>query len=379
MTERGTILIVTTWILAILTLFAIGIGFRTGLEIKLTGYDLSKIKATYIAKAGIRKAIAEKWQEYAEGKSLGVDAFSESWANNKEYFNNIKVGSGSFTLEYNPGEADRSGREIILYGLEDEGARININSDKSLPILRNLLLGFGLELEAADSIVAAIEDWRDENSTPKLLGEISSGTEDAYYQTLPTPYVTSGRPFGALEELLLLKGMTNDLFYKKLMPLITIYGDTRVNINTARKETLDALLGVGYPDLAAKIVDYRKGTDGRIGTDDDRWFSKGEFVIERGERGLVEVKDLNDETWYGNIFGITDPEYKRLQALAGKDGLLSTSSDYYRASVKVSAGKTQRKVDAVIMFNKPPVARGEGFSEEMRPPDVTYLYWHEGR
>lgn len=376
---KGAILIVTTWILAILTLFAIGIGFRTGLEIKLTGYNLDRLKALYIAKAGINKAIIEKWREYAEGKSLGVDAFSESWCNNDEYFKDIKVGEGTFTLSYLPGELDRSDKKIILYGLEDETRKINVNSNKNMPILRNLLLNSGMDLEQAEGIVAAIEDWRDEDNIPKSTGDVGAGAEDSYYQSLDTPYLTSGREFKALEELLLVKGITEKLFYEKLIDYVTIYGDGKININTASEEVLNAAFGIGYPELASKVIDYRKGIDGKIGTDDDRWFVKGEFIIERGKRGLVEVKNLNDQGWYGNIFGITDQEYKRIRDLAFAEGILSTSSDYYRASIVASCDKLKKVVTAVFKFNRPALVNAKGFSEEILPPDIEYLYWHEKR
>ncbi len=106
--RKGTILITTAWILAILTLFAVGIGFRVGLEIRLTGYRLDKLKALYIAKAGIKAGIIEKWREYAEGVSLAADAYSEPWASNEELFKDIEVGDGTFTLKNRTGQLDYS-------------------------------------------------------------------------------------------------------------------------------------------------------------------------------------------------------------------------------------------------------------------------------
>lgn len=390
---KGAILIVTTWILAILTLFAIGVGFRSGLEIKLTDYSLDRLKALYIAKGGIKRAVMEKWIEYIEGKSLGIDAFSEPWSNNEEFFKDVKLGEGKFTLSYFPQELDRADKEIILYGLEDETSRININYNKSMPVLKNLLLNSGLNLEQAEDIVASIEDWRDEDDIPKSIGEITSGAEDSYYQALDSPYLTSGRSFKAFEELLLVKGVTDELFYDKdkngngkieqnekgLINFITLFGEGRININTAPKEALEATFGIGYPELASKVIDYRKGVDGKIGTDDDRWFTMGEFVIERGKRGLVEVKDLNDENWYGNIFGIQDSEYKRIKGLVGAQMVLSTSSDFYRASAVATVNKVKKSITTIFKFNRPSVVRETGFSEELPPPDVEYLYWHEER
>lgn len=389
---KGAILIVTTWILMILTLFAIGVGFRTGLEIKLTGYNLDRMKALYIAKAGAKKAIFEKWREYAENRSLDIDAFSESWANNEEYFKDVKVGDGSFTLCYLSPEKSRSNREITLYGLEDESGKIDVNSSKSIEVLKNLLLDFGLELTNAEEIVASIQDWRDEDDLATGAEGISAGAEDSYYQTLETSYATSGRDFIALEELLLVKGITEGLFYgedkdkdgkigeyeKGIGSYLTIYGDGSININTASKEVLNAAFGIGYPDLAQKISDYRKGVDGRAGTDDDRWFAKGASVIDRGEKGMVEVKDLNDEKWYGNIFGIDEREYKRIRDLLER-GALSATSDYYRANVVATVNGVKKTVTVVVKFNKPSVVSGKGFGDEAEPPDIEYLYWHEAR
>lgn len=378
---KGTIIIVTTWILAILTLFAIGIGFRMGLDIKLTGYNLDKVKALYIAKAAIRMAITEKWKEYREGRSLDIDAFGESWANNEDYFKDSEVGEGKFTLSYLPGELDRADKEIILYGLEDETGKISVNSDKGLAVLRNLLLNFDIELKAAEDIISSIEDWRDEDDVPKAAGTIGGGAEDSYYQALDTPYATSGRDFVAVEELLLVKGITEDLFYQKLISYLTIYGDGKININMASEEVLNAAFGVGYTELASKIIEYRSGIDGRIGTDDDRWFmlGTGGIIIDREDRGMVEVKNLNDDNWYGNIFGITDFEYKRLKELAAGQGLISTTSDYYRATVTASVNRVKKVVTTVFKYNRPQGISSEGFSDEIPLPDVEYLYWHEER
>ena len=105
----------------------------------------------------------------------------------------------------------------------------------------------------------------------------------------------------------------------------------------------------------------------------------GEFVIDRGDRGMVEVKDLNDDNWYGNIFGIADNEYKRIKELATKEGLLATSSDIYRATCVARVGKVKKSVTTVFKFNRPDTVRQTDFSEEVTPPDLIYLFWHEER
>jgi type II secretory pathway component PulK len=360
--KKGAILITTTWILAILTLFAVGIGFRVGLEIKLTGYRLDRLKALYIAKAGIKAAVMEKWREYIEGTSLSADAYSESWASNKELFKDISVGDGSFTMSYNTGEVDRSDKEIVLFGLEDEASRININSDNATGTIQNFLFMTGMELEDANAIARAIKDRRKQEVVSEETTEI-----------------TPGKDFAAIEEVLLVNGVTGELFEDVFRDNFTLYGDGRVNINTASTDVLTAVFGTGYPDLAGKIADYRRGVDGRIGTDDDRWFVSGQSIINREDRGMVEVKDLNEENWYGNIFGITDLEYKRVKKLLGSDAMLTTASDHYRATCTARVDKVQKGITAVLRFNKPGVIRQSDFAEEIPPPDIEYLYWHEER
>ena len=59
-------------------------------------------------------------------------------------------------------------------------------------------------------IVAAILDWRDEDSVP--LSE-AGDTEGLYYEDLPRPYRVKNGPFESVEELLLVKGVTGQILY----------------------------------------------------------------------------------------------------------------------------------------------------------------------
>jgi len=98
--------------------------------------------------------------------------------------------------------------------------------------------------------------------------------------------------------------MSPDIFYGKqgkdvnsLKPLkdfVTIYTNGEININTAPEEVLTALFDSEYESLPGKINIYRAGQDGNIGTKDDRWFSMGAYILERGKEGMVEVKNLEE-------------------------------------------------------------------------------------
>ena len=385
MKKNGTILIVTLWILAILSLLAVGAGFRMGLEIKLTGFRLSELKALYLAKAGINKAIALRWMEQLRGKSRGVDALSQVWSNNKDMFHKIELGEGSFTLSHCPKELDRSDKEIILYGMEDEYSRININRDDILDSLRILFVDKGLELESARALASSIKDWRDKDNIPS-----NGGAEEAYYQSLEKPYHSSDADFKAIEELLLVKGMTRELFYGEdknkdgkialgeegIEGFLTVFGDKKININTAPEPVLKTVFGLGFSDLAKKIMDYRRGFDGKIGTSDDRWFGSGNITVHRKGLGMVQIKNLNDKAWSGNIFGVTKREWGRIKKLS-EEGSLATTTNVFRINATGQVRKVKKDVVAVVKFEDSKPLTAFTFKKSPPPPDIEYLYWYE--
>ena len=82
------------------------------------------------------------------------------------------------------------------------------------------------------------------------------GAENEYYSWLENPYLCKNVPLDSIEELLLIKGMTIDLYYgdpdvePPVLPLpyyLTVHGDYqgRINPNTAEPETIAAMLA-GY-------------------------------------------------------------------------------------------------------------------------------------
>ena len=85
-------------------------------------------------------------------------------------------------------------------GLTDEAAKINLNS-ASQEMLQRLP---GMTAELAASII----DWRDSDS------EVTTGgAEDEYYLLQPNPYHCKNAPLETVEEILLIKGASEDLLY----------------------------------------------------------------------------------------------------------------------------------------------------------------------
>src|SRR5207249_3174996 len=99
--------------------------------------------------------------------------------------------------------------QSIRYGLTDESSKLNLNALLLLPTdplqSRQMLLGIpGMTAEIADAIL----DWIDSDQTPR-----ETGAEESYYTSLNPPYKPKNGPLEALDELMLVRGITPDLLF----------------------------------------------------------------------------------------------------------------------------------------------------------------------
>ena len=197
----------------------------------------------------------------------------------------------------------------IRFGLQDESARLNVNTliaieENSEGLLALVTLAEGEELASdnlakllllalpnmTDELADSILDWLDEDDEPREFG-----AEVDYYSTLATPYEPTNGPILSVEELLLVRGMTPTLLFGAdsnrngmldpdeqqrfnatvdtpgalgLAAYLTIYGQEankardgtfRVNVNSDDLETLyeDLLDVLGNETYASFIVAYR--------------------------------------------------------------------------------------------------------------------------
>jgi len=153
----------------------------------------------------------------------------------------------------------------------DEERKININT-ASATVLEALFQDqASLTPSQAKEIADSIIDWRDTDDVKR-----ENGAEGAYYQSLPSPYPCKNARFDILEELMLIKGVRPESL-QTIRDFITVYGDGRVNINTASYPVLHAL-GVSEI-LAEKIIRCRTGSDEIEGTEDDEVFSQPSTII----------------------------------------------------------------------------------------------------
>ncbi|HDO36371.1 MAG TPA: hypothetical protein ENH07_08800, partial [Nitrospirae bacterium] len=125
-------------------------------------------------------------------------------------------------------------------------------------ILKGLLAAIGVDAETQDVIADSLLDWRDPDDLHRL-----NGAENDYYHSLDRPYDCKNGNLDSTEELLLVRGVTREIFYGNgekpgLRDYVTVFSDSdRININTAAREVLLSLPGMDE-DTADAVIEYRK-------------------------------------------------------------------------------------------------------------------------
>lgn len=281
----GVILLVTLWMVMIWTLLAVGMGRHKHIDFSLTRYHLGKLRAKYVAMAGVNYAMQqivldskdEAAQKQDTPAQCGFMLSKEQTA--EGLFKHVLLGTGYFDVGYTSLD---QGKPVFIYGFQDEESKINLNAINSsnYGILSQLLQLLGYEEKLAEEIAAAVADWGDEDD---VVLNTDLGAEKDYYSQQGLPYRCKNRPFESVEELTLIRGMSTEIF-QKIKPFVTIFpleGSTTVNFETASQTVLEALArneihsvpNTSMTDahgLAEKVIAYRNGDDDRPGTADDQ-------------------------------------------------------------------------------------------------------------
>ncbi len=324
--RRASVLIVALWCLFFLSGLAVAIYVRIAPQVRLVGHLRDKVKGYYAAKAGVRQAMfmmnADVTQDY--------DALNDIWVDNEETLKDIEISKeASVSVKYE--WTDEQGVLQTRYGLIDEESKININT-ASLDTFEHLLESIGQATSSQVTDIAnAILDWVDEDSDLR-----PNSAEEGYYAGLSPSYPCANAKFAVPEELLLVKGMTLEIF-NKIRPFITVYGSGRVNINTAGEHVLEAI-GLERA-LIDKVFRFRRGNDGQEGTADDNVFQAMTSVI----------ASLN------SAVGLSEPETQQLNLLIAAE-VLSVGSNYFYGESWVqllsSAGDSHMPLKVVFIFDR---------------------------
>jgi general secretion pathway protein K len=225
--QRGVALVMAVLIVALATILAAEVGFRSYLDQRRTINAFSLDQAFEIALGG------EAWASDAlrrdKMQNPKQDDFTEEWATPIPPIPLEDVGG-----EFEGQLEDLQGRFNLnsLVTFDNRGAgQVDPEAVKRLERLLEIL-----ELEPKWASIIA--DWIDSDNNPGF----PDGAEDQVYTNLTPPYRTPNMPITRASELLALPEFGLER-YRKLAPFVTaLPAGTSINLCTASPELLDALV-----------------------------------------------------------------------------------------------------------------------------------------
>ncbi len=199
--ERGVALLMVLWVFMVLTVLVGEFGRNMRDDAVATQNFAEEVQARGVAMAGMNEAIYRALR----ARETHIEDDTEAKRNAKPG-NPAETPVEVWLPDGNPHEGSYSGGKYTVR-LFDEGGKIGLNrADEAL--LRRVFGKLGVERNAQEEVVDAILDWRDSDSLRRL-----HGAEAEYYAKLPEPYQPKNGPFDSVEELLLVRGISHDLFY----------------------------------------------------------------------------------------------------------------------------------------------------------------------
>jgi len=268
--QRGVALIIVLWVIMVLSLLITGFAFRMHVESQVASFSRKELKAEMLARSGIEVARMQLILDQNSATNSGVDALNDAWATNAEFYVDHELGTGKFNVT-----------------VTDEESKLPINI-LTQEQLKRLTEALGLDPSDGDVIVDSVLDWIDGDDMHRL-----NGAESDYYQSLSPPYDCKNRALDRVDELLLIRGVTKEIYNGApatededarpgLRDVVTTTTSGQVNVNTASATVLEALLGLDESQVTP-ILDRRNGPDGIPGTEDDQPFqSVGDFISQLG-------------------------------------------------------------------------------------------------
>ncbi|MCK5215621.1 MAG: general secretion pathway protein GspK [Candidatus Omnitrophica bacterium] len=318
--NRGMVLLLVLWAMGLLTVFTVNIGLRVREKVTLVARLERRSKLNALAEGGVRQALAIFFNEDKFIEEPSIQRTKAFRFNNPALFSDVSIGDGICYFGYKNYDYGLN-NATSMFGYIDEERKLNINKANVEMMQRLFEDVLGYDEGDAEDLAQSIYDWREYGES-----EIEGFYSDAYYDNLEFPYKEKKSDFEVLEEILLVKGMDDEI-YKQLQDFITIFGNGSVNINTAPKPILMAL---GISGLGVdQFISIRQGEDGQEATEDDVVFSSGEALA-----GMLEFEE----------------DIQKADELL-KTGILGVKSDFFRIQYLGTIKNSRAKKTIDCVFN----------------------------
>ncbi|MDY0267559.1 type II secretion system minor pseudopilin GspK [Trichloromonas sp.] len=224
--QSGMVLLLVLVVVTLLSALVIELAFSTLVDLRLTETFRDTSRAYYLAKGGVRAG-----RGILRMDSNGYDAPNdpaELWS----------LGVAQYPVA----------EGYLSVTIEDLGGRINLNALVSAgnvnPVIKSRLMRLfdELALSTGEELIAALIDWLDPDDRVYVdpEGRRAMGAETGAYLGGEKPVRCKNGPLDNLEELLLVRGFTPEIF-KEIAPFVRLHGNDKINVNSAPAEVLMAL------------------------------------------------------------------------------------------------------------------------------------------
>ncbi len=282
------------FVATLVTILASGMISRQSLFIKKAANTLMQSQGYEYALSAEQYAREILFADWEEDKKEGVyaDDLKENWT----YAVSLPVDSA-----------------VIEAQLDDLQSKLNINSlvnsngsknQVAIDRFNNLFIVLGYPELKVEKLI----DWIDANN--EIDG--ADGAEEGEYLIKEKPYRTSNQPFHSVSELMLVDGVTEEI-YQKLLPHVTALpvGVNGINVNTCTPEIIRSL-------------------------PKEKTLSEAEGASIISHRDNEPFKDIN--------------EFKALPEYAGLnlEGPLSINTEFFQVSSKITLGDRVSRLVSVL-------------------------------
>lgn len=335
--NRGMALLITLGIISVLVITAIELNRRARYALASAAATRDRLALVEMAASGINAGMALLAEDKYNDPPSGLDSILEDWADPEileQLADEIPFDRGKLTLRITdelgkiqvntlvkfPGGVDANNPQMFFW---ERFLRLIVSADDALTDIE------------PKTIIDATKDWLDSKDDDAITG--LNGAESDYYEGLDPPYACKNGPMDDIEELVLIKGISSELYYglegmfgisnymtTTFGPLSSGadgYYQGKININTAELPVIAALLPSGTEILAPEIFAYRE-------------------MLE----DLEVTVDLSNPKWYKNAPGCSDIDIDA--------NLITTFSDFFQIQSNAAIENFSMTVTAVVQRMK---------------------------
>ena len=287
--DEGVALLLTLLFIALLTVLVVEYVYETQVETSVVAASLNDFEALTAAKSAVNTGLSMLVSDALTmpGEAVEGSTSTQSSSSSEAISGGVAYDSLDEPWAYGVPFQELN-NAVMECSISDEFGKLNLNAlfrrgarsqtseespessepeydemeeaDESLDLTLQYLFE---ERGAEGDVVDAILDWIDSDDDTR-----PNGAESDYYQSLSKPYSCKNGPISSVEELLLIRGITPELYFGDpeleqvpLSELLTVNGHRtgKINLNTAPYELLLALgEAIGMPGLAEIAIEERE-------------------------------------------------------------------------------------------------------------------------